>query len=135
VVSGGTDVAIYRIDPVPRQLVDITARLITPRNDAWGVCLYRNPMGRFYVFTTANNGEIEACTVDDFTGYFYVSEQDVAVWRYAAEPTASTDTRTTVVTTYLVNDGYLVPDIGAGTRDFKLLPLDRIIPWISSYGV
>jgi 3-phytase len=259
VVSGGTDVAIYKIDPVARQLVDITARLITAENDAWGVCLYRNPMGRFYVFTTANNGEveelelfdngsgkvdarpvrgpwdvhpepvvvqdgeIEACTVDDFTGDFYVSEQDVAVWRYNAEPTASTDpsARTAVVTTYLVNDGYLVPDIeglavvyddfgsyllassqgdstfglyrldesvapyplmmkfrieggpyadgcsitdgidatsaylspdfphglfvcqdntntmpgSAGTQDFKLLPLDRIIPWINPYGV
>ena len=38
VVSGGTDVAIYKIDPVARQLVDITARAITATYDAWGVC-------------------------------------------------------------------------------------------------
>ena len=34
------------------------------------------------------DGEIEACVVDDVTGDYYVSEQDVGVWRYGAEPTA-----------------------------------------------
>jgi myo-inositol-hexaphosphate 3-phosphohydrolase len=260
VVSGGTDVAVYKIDPLSRQLVDVTARVIRPTYNAWGVCLYHSPIsGAFSVFTTDNNGEveqlelfddghgkvdarsvrgpwdvhpqpvvvvdgeIEACTADDSTGDFYVSEQDVAVWRYGAEPTDSIteDRRTAVITTYLVNDGFMVPDIegivivhdqfgsyllassqgdstfglyyldesvapyplmtkfritggpfadgcsitdgidatplylnadfphglfvcqdntntkpgGAGTQDFKLVPLDRIIPWINPYGV
>jgi 3-phytase len=258
VVSGGSDVAVYKIDPVARQLVDITARPITATYNAWGVCLYHSPLGPFYVFTTDNNGEveqlelfddghgkvdgrsvrgpwdvhplpvvvqdgeIEACVADDTTGDFYVSEQDVAVWRYDAEPTGpiTEDRRTAVITTYLVNDGYMVPDIegivivhdtfgsyllassqgdstfglyyldesvapyplmmkfrieggpyadgcsitdgidatplylnadfphglficqdntnvkpgGAGTQDFKYVPLDRIIPWINPYG-
>ena len=148
VVSGGSDVAVYKIDPFTRQLVDITARTITAANQAEGVCLYRSPFtGAFYVFTQAYNGnveqlelfdngfglvdarsvrgpwdvhpepvkvedgEIEACTVDDVTGDYYVVEQDVGVWRYGAEPTASTLQRTLVLSTYLVNDGFLVPDV------------------------
>ncbi|HEV7862376.1 MAG TPA: phytase [Acidimicrobiia bacterium] len=147
VVSSGSDLAIYKIDPVARQLVDITAQPIKPAYDASGVCLYRSPSGVFYAYTTANNGEveqfelfddgyglidarsvrgpwdvhpepvvvvdgeIEACVADDVTGDLYVSEQDVAVWRYGAEPSASTDLRTAVVTTYLYNGGVLVPDI------------------------
>ena len=43
VVSGGSDMAIYKIDPFTRQLVDITARTITAANQAEGVCLYRSP--------------------------------------------------------------------------------------------
>jgi myo-inositol-hexaphosphate 3-phosphohydrolase len=148
VVSGGSDVAVYKIDPFTRQLVDVTARVITAANAAEGVCLYRSPYsGAFYVFTQAYNGqveqlelfdngagmidarsvrgpwdvhpepvevedgEIEACTVDDVTGDYYVVEQDVGVWRYGAEPTASVLQRTLVISTYLVNDGFLVPDI------------------------
>jgi len=148
VVSGGSDVAVYKIDPFTRQLVDITAREIKAANQAEGVCLYRSPFtGTFYVFTQAGNGnveqlelfdngagqvdarsvrgpwdvhpepvevedgEIEACTVDDVTGDYYAVEQDVGVWRYGAEPTASTLQRTMVLSTYLVNDGPLVPDI------------------------
>jgi myo-inositol-hexaphosphate 3-phosphohydrolase len=62
---------------------------------------------------------------DDQTGDFYVAEQDIGVWRYSAEPgTATTpDSRALVLSTYLVNDGYLVPDIeglritGSGMAD------------------
>jgi 3-phytase len=60
---------------------------------------------------TVEDGEIEACTVDDVTGDYYVAEQDVGVWRYGAEPTASMLQRTLVLSTYLVNGGFLVPDI------------------------
>jgi 3-phytase len=58
-----------------------------------------------------DDGEIEACTADDVTGDFYVAEQDVGVWRYGAEPSAPTDQRALVLSTDLVNDGSLVPDI------------------------
>ena len=149
VVTGGGDIAVYKIDPYTRQLVDVTARTINPTHFAWGICLYRsNISGLFYAFAQAVNngmveqfelfdnglgkidarpvrgpwdihpepvtvedGEIEACTVDDRTGDYYVSEQDVGVWRYGAEPTASTLLRTLVVSTYLVNGGALVPDV------------------------
>jgi len=149
VVSGGSDIAVYKIDPFTRQLVDITARTITATSSADGVCLYHSLMyNRFYVFAQSSgngnveqlelfdngsglvdarsvrgpwdvhpepvkveDGEIEACTVDDITGDYYVAEQDVGVWRYGAEPSASTTQRTLVLSTYLVNDGFLVPDI------------------------
>jgi 3-phytase len=148
VVTGGGDVAVYKIDPYARRLVDITARSIVPAEGAWGMCLYHSPFdGRFYAFTPVSDGnveqielfdngtgkvdgrsvrgpwdvhpqpiklpdgEIEACVADDATGDLYVAEQWVGVWRYGAEPTASTDQRTLVLSTYLVNDGFLVPDI------------------------
>ena len=57
------------------------------------------------------DGEIEACVVDDATGDYYVAEQDVGVWRYGAEPTASSLQRTLVLSTYHVNDGALVDDV------------------------
>ena len=148
-VSGGGDIGVYKVDPVTRQLVDVTARTINPTHGAWGVCLYRsNVSGLFYAFAQAVNngmveqfelfdnglgkidarpvrgpwdihpepvkvedGEIEACVVDDVTGDYYVAEQDVGVWRYGAEPTASSLQRTLVLSTYLVNDGALVPDV------------------------
>jgi len=149
VVSGGSDIAVYKIDPFTLRLVDITARTITATNGADGVCLYHSLLyNRFYVFAqnpgngnveqlelfdngsglvdarsvrgpwdihpepvVVQDGEIEACTVDDITGDYYVAEQDVGVWRYGAEPSASTLQRTLVLSTYLVNDGFLVPDI------------------------
>jgi len=52
VVSGGSDVAVYKVDPITRQLVDITAGTINAAHQAEGVCLYRSPYtGAFYVFT------------------------------------------------------------------------------------
>jgi myo-inositol-hexaphosphate 3-phosphohydrolase len=149
VVTGGGDIAVYKIDPFTRQLVDITAGTITPAVWAWGICLYRsNISGLFYAFAQATesglveqlelfdngfgqvaarsvrgpwdihpepvkveDGEVEACVADDLTGDYYVGEQDVGVWRYGAEPTASTLERTLVVSTYLVNGGAMVPDL------------------------
>jgi 3-phytase len=149
VVTGGGDIAVYKIDPFTRQLADVTARIIKPAHGAWGVCLYRSSVsGLYYAFAQAvqnghveqfelfdnglgkvdarpvrgpwdihpepvvvEDGEIEACTVDDRTGDYYVAEQDVGVWRYGAEPTAPTSARTLVLSTYLVNDGALVPDV------------------------
>jgi myo-inositol-hexaphosphate 3-phosphohydrolase len=148
VVSGGSDVEVYKVDPYTRQLVDITAGSISGTYWAEGVCLYHSLYdGQFYVFTQAGNGEveqlalfddgagkvaarsvrgpwdvhpqpvkvedgeIEACTVDDTTASYYVAEQDVGVWRYGAEPGAPIDQRALVISTYLVNGGFMVPDI------------------------
>ena len=36
--------------------------------------------------------EVEGCVADDDLGYLYISEEDVAIWKYGAEPTASTST-------------------------------------------
>src|SRR5688500_12548732 len=37
VVTGGGDIAVYKIDPSTRQLADVTARIIKPAHGAWGV--------------------------------------------------------------------------------------------------
>jgi 3-phytase len=149
VVTGGGDIAIYKVDPVTRQLVEVSARTIGTTHGAWGICLYRsNVSGLFYAFAQAvhngmveqfelfdnglgridarsvrgpwdihpepvvvEDGEIETCVADDRTGDYYVAEQDVGVWRYGAEPTASPMLRTLVLSTYLVNNGALVPDV------------------------
>jgi 3-phytase len=68
--------------------------------------------------------------VDDVTGGYYVVEQDVGVWRYGAEPTDSTLQRTLVISSYLVNDGFLVPDIEGIVI---IHPLDAVIPGINPY--
>jgi 3-phytase len=90
-----------------------------------GLCLYKSPTsGVLYAFSnnpdgrvsqfalTDNDGdglvegaqvrswdvgsEIEACVADNETGDVYISEEDVGIWRYGAEPTDSTTARTQV---------------------------------------
>ena len=84
-----------------------------------GLCLYRSAAsGRMYVFANARDGrvaqfsltdtdadglvegtvvrqwdvggEVEGCVTDDQLGHLYISEEDEAIWKYGAEPTAST---------------------------------------------
>src|SRR4051794_33510406 len=49
----------------------------------------------------------ESCVADDDTGQLYLGQEDVAVWRYGAEPDSGTQ-RTAVDR---VGDGHLVADI------------------------
>jgi len=64
--------------------------------------------------------ESEGCVVDDVTGALYISQEDVALWRYAAAPDGGT-TRVAVDTLYpdghLRNDieGLALVDTGGGT--------------------
>ena len=84
-----------------------------------GLCLYRSPLsGQLHVFVDDRSGnvaqyalgdsdadglvegtlvrqwdvggEVEGCVADDVLGRFYVSEEDVGIWRYDAEPSAPT---------------------------------------------
>ena len=86
-----------------------------------GICLYRSPVsGAVSVFVNARNGqiaqmalrdndgdgliegavvrqwdvgtEVEGCVADDELGDLYISEEDVAIWKYGAEPTDPTNT-------------------------------------------
>lgn len=103
----------YLVNPDTRQLETI-GTLQTGISLA-GVCLYRSPYTRtFYAFALAESGnleqyaldgedgelsaelrrvfsvggEAESCYVDDGLSRFYVSEGDIALWRYGAEPEA-----------------------------------------------
>lgn len=100
---------------------------------AEGFCFYRSPAsGRLYAFVNARDGrvaqfelsdsdadglvnavqvrawnvgsEVEGCVADDELGNFYISEEDVGIWKYGAEPT---DPTSSVART-------LVDTVGAG---------------------
>ncbi len=123
---GGTDVslvvatdkdhaalAVFRVDPETRGLVNVASRLITNASGG-GLCGYHSAIsGEFYAFTTngsgvvkqfrmfdAGNGLVDAalvrkfdvgeategCVADDERGHFYISEELLGIWRYGAEP-------------------------------------------------
>ncbi len=113
-------IALYRVDPVARRLVDVADGVIeTGLSDPYGLCMYRSAKsGETYVFINDNEdtgtmrqwrlvaagdkvraeavrtfqvGSLaEGCVADDATGALYVSEEDVALWRYPAEPQGGT---------------------------------------------
>ncbi|MCC6800735.1 MAG: phytase [Anaerolineae bacterium] len=106
--------AIFRIDPATRQIADISARGIEAEIDVYGLCMYHSAVsGHTYAFVTGEDGEVqqwdliddgggrvdavqvrafavgsqaEGCVADDEQGYFYLAEEDVAIWRFDAEP-------------------------------------------------
>jgi 3-phytase len=119
-------IAIYRLDPATRRLVDVADGLQpTGFVDPYGLCMYRSASsGKSYVFVTDNNGPVrqwelidagngrvranvvrdipfasqtEGCVADDAAGVLYVAEEDVGLWRISAEPDGGV-TPTSVVT-------------------------------------
>jgi 3-phytase len=135
-VRGG--MRFYTVDPASRQLsltTDGTGTL--PSGGGEGFCLYHSRVSaRLYAFVNDRGGrvrqfeihdadgdglvqsalvrefsvgsETEGCVADDETGAFYISEEDVALWRYEAEPSAgSSRTRVDAVG----SGGNLVADI------------------------
>ena len=105
-----------------------------------GICLYRSPIsGAVSVFVNARDGrivqmslgdrdadglvdgavvrqwdvgtEIEGCVADDELGNLYISEEDVAIWRYGAEPTDPTTPGSRVaVDRTIATGGHIRPD-------------------------
>ena len=130
-------IALYRVDPVSRALVPVSSRPIRLSIGAYGLCMYHSrKTGRFYVFVDSEKGEVEqwqlfesrtkkgkvdanrvrafdvgsqteGCVADDARRRFYIGEEDVAIWRYGAEPGAGT-ARTRVDST---GGGHLAKDI------------------------
>ena len=111
--SGG--IRVYRINPATRQLTNITDGGRIGGVSGEGFCLYRSSLsGIFYAFIITSGGfvqqvrlgdangnglvdgqvvrtfqvgsESEGCVADDERRLFYVSQEDVALWRYGAEP-------------------------------------------------
>lgn len=108
-------IAIYRVDPATRRLVDVAdGPQPTGFLDPYGLCMYRSARsGDTYVFVTDNNGPVrqwrlndagngrvsatvvrdipfatqtEGCVADDETGILYVAEESIGLWRISAEP-------------------------------------------------
>lgn len=126
---------LYRVDPATRLLTRINeGTAISTAGE--GLCLYSSATtGRLHAIVISIKGvlrqfeigdadgdglldgqlvrqlsigsEAEGCVADDDTGALYVSEENVALWRYGAEPAAG-DARTAVDT---VAGGNLVNDL------------------------
>ncbi len=128
-------IAIYVIDPTTRRLKSVAARKIQTHT-VYGSCMYRSARtGKFYYILTCKDGLVEqyelldagkgkvdarlvrrfdigtvaeGCVADDEPGYLYISEEDVGLWKYGAEPNAGT-ARTLVDTSD--GSGHLVADV------------------------
>lgn len=126
---------VYGVNPSTRTLASITDGSSISTNSGEGLCLYRSAAsGRYYAFQISQAGavqqwwlrdndsdgrvdgqlvrsfnvgsESEGCVADDDLGHLYISEEDVGVWKYGAEPTAGS-ARTLVDS---VTSGRLVAD-------------------------
>jgi 3-phytase len=115
-------IAMYAVNPATGELVDVAARPVVTGSAVYGSCMYRSAKtGKFYYFVNQKDGgftqweliragarvdakrvraftvgsQPEGCVADDGTGALYVGEEEVAVWRFGAEPDAG-DARTQV---------------------------------------
>lgn len=118
--SNRTDdtIAIYAVDPATRELAPVAdGPQATGLTDPYGLCMYRNRRGRTFVFINDTDGRMrqwellarpngkvstklvrefkfatqaEGCVADDDAGVLYAAEEDNALWRMGAEPSAGT---------------------------------------------
>jgi 3-phytase len=109
-------VALFTLDTVARRLVPIGRYPVGP-GEAYGMCLWTRAKDKaLFGFVVLKDGRIdqvaidvsgpaprvttvrsmkvatqaEGCVVDDRTGLLYVAEEDVGLWRFAADPAAPT---------------------------------------------
>ncbi len=138
VVVSRSGVRVYAINPATRLLTNITdGGSISSSGE--GLCLFHSRLtGRFYAFHIARSGgvtqwelrdtdgngrvnglrvrswsigsESEGCVADDEAGFFFVSEEDVAVWRYGAEPGDPTGTASRTAVDTVGAPGHLIAD-------------------------
>jgi 3-phytase len=109
-------IAIYKVDPDTRRLVNAAARDIPlGLEEVYGSCMYHSPVdGRYYAIVNDKNGRIEqyhlfdngagavdgelvrtlsvpsqpeGCVGDDILAVLYVGEEEAGIWRFGAEPT------------------------------------------------
>jgi myo-inositol-hexaphosphate 3-phosphohydrolase len=109
-------VSLFDLDPVTARLRPL-GRFPVGAGEAYGMCLWTRPRdGALFGFIVLKDGRIdqvaidrsaatpqvrtvrsmklgtqsEGCVVDDRTGMLYVAEEDVGLWRFAADPDAPT---------------------------------------------
>ncbi|MEE2916901.1 3-phytase [Sphingomonas ginsenosidimutans] len=109
-------VALFTLDTATARLVPM-GRYPSGAGEAYGMCLWhRAKDGALFGFVVMKDGRIdqvaidlaaptpkvtavrsmklgtqaEGCVVDDRTGLLYVAEEDVGLWRFAADPAAPT---------------------------------------------
>ena len=109
-------IALYTLDPDTRLLTSVADGMqATGLSDPYGLCLYRNRKGATFVFISDPGGGVrqwklvatpagkvkaqqvrdlkfdtqaEGCVADDETGALYIAEEDTALWKLGAEPSA-----------------------------------------------
>lgn len=112
-------IALYALDHASGQLSDVAESTIaTGYVDPYGLCMYRNGAGEYYVFVNDKGGAMsqwrlrateqgrvaaervrefafatqpEGCVADDERGTLFVGEEDVGLWTLGAAPDAGTD--------------------------------------------
>ena len=111
----GRTIALYLLDPGTRRLTRAGDPVPTGFVEPYGLCMYASHGGDHFVFVSdsgtgqfrqwrirADGGVIraervrafrvgsqaEGCVADDESGALYVAEEDVALWRYGADPGA-----------------------------------------------
>ena len=123
--AASSGIKVYRIDPTTRQLTNVTEGGRIGSVSGEGFCLYRSSLsGLFYAFIITSSGFVqqvrlgdangnglvdgqvvrtfsvgsdsEGCVADDEQRLFYVSQEDVGLWRYGAEPGDSPSARVRV---------------------------------------
>ena len=112
--TANAHVALFTLDTVARQLVPM-GRYPVGAGEAYGLCLWTRAKDKaLFGFVVLKDGRIdqvrihvsgatprvetvrsmklstqaEGCVVDDRTGTLYVAEEEVGLWRFAAEPAA-----------------------------------------------
>jgi 3-phytase len=145
----------WRLDPQTRQLSAPIGETVTTTAPNYGFCFYHSAIsGKFYAFVSQETGTsvmeqyelgenagkvsatkvrsfevgsiTEGCVADDELGRLYVAQEDVALWRYGAEPSTGSDR----IQVGVVGDGHLVMDLegvslakGTGTSGYIVLSL------------
>ncbi len=136
-VAHGTGFKAYTVDAATRQLQQVNEGSVIGTGNPEGLCMYDSPGGTVYVTTLKREGAIlrqfrlsdddgngqvtatqlrqfhvggiaEGCVIDDANGAMYVSVEQVALWRYGAQPNSG-QTRTLVDS--LQPSGHLEHDI------------------------
>lgn len=149
--------ALYTLDTATRTLTPVAARSIATFSPNYGFCLYRSSVsGKFYAFVTPyvsgniqqfelfDNGAglvdatlvrsipinsiTEGCVADDGLGHLYIAQEDVALWKYGAEP----GTGSSRVSVDTAGGGRLVADIEGLSIEYGPSGTGRI--FVSSQG-
>jgi 3-phytase len=110
-------ISLFTLDTARARLVPLVRLPVGP-GEAYGMCLWRRHAdGALFGFVVMKDGRIdqlaidasgrtvtatrlrsmklasqsEGCVADDRTGQLYVAEEDVGIWRFAADPAASAE--------------------------------------------
>ena len=131
-------VVIYAVDPETRQLVDVAARtVVSEASQVYGICMYNSPhTGDTYTILTSKDGVIEqyrlfddgadlvdaelvrtlqvasqpeGCVADDELAFLYIGEETEGIWKFDAEPDASSEPL--ILVDHVHTGGHLTADV------------------------